>query len=1065
MKIAVLHLSDIHIQVGKSQILDRWEKICSTANNLLPDVRAVFVVVTGDIAYGGSEAEYRLAEGFFNSLLDCIRNRVASGTIVYMVTVPGNHDGLFKQKSAARKAIIESVIAGGDIDESVIEACVEPQKHYFEFCERFSSEYVTYHDSLWTQHEVEIDEYIISFSAINASWLSQVPETPGKLEFPVKRYFGQAKGHASVRIALMHHPLNWYAQNTYHPLRELCRSQYQVVMSGHEHAASASTVSDMQFGESLNLEAAALDPHEADGVSSFSVVKLDLEKQLFAKVDFAWDGQRYMPTDGDGIWDSFVPLPPKRNDGFALSDETKAKLEDVGATFTHPSKERIALSDIFVYPDLHELSAVELDVPKTVSAEILAKQINKIEKALVRGGDQFGKTALLHSLYNAYFNAGYVPLLVTGRDLLSETAERLERMLHGAIEAQYGAGTAIRYAQLERTSKVLLVDDLDRTSHKPEALAKALDYVDRHFQHAVVSVSERFDIAEISSARAAEVGSRFSQYRLLGFGYKLRSALIRRWLALGDMYSPADLQARVHDAESIIDAVIGKGLVPTTAFNVLVLLQSLEVSAKGSLANSGMAEYYEFLIRRSLLEAKLRGEELDEVFSYLANLAWLFHSKGVKNLDEIDLEKFNTDFSDRIHRTDLAARLELLTRCRVLARVGSSYSFRYEYIRYFFAAKFIADNIEETPALREMVLNACKHLYLRDNANIVLFLTHHSASKWIIREVAGVLAKLVADVTPFDLQRDTLVLNKWVTQRAKVIVDASNVEANRTAQREREDEASRLPEQEPEEEVDSIEELDQVAQLNLLFKTSEILGQILKNRYGSLDKSFKRDLVRELFAGPLRGINKFLSLVNQAPEALMEDVSAKLRDRLPKLTKEDADKHAQRLIFYSLGLFAEGLLARQGEVVGSPKLKETIEQVAREAGEETFNLVSVAAQLSYPGHVPMAAIEQLAKSVKTNVFGHKLLQGIVARHMYMFALPIDERQRLAQAVGVDLRTQLANEVRTDVKKLPAQGRQPSNARNLLGRLHKSFLLRNEQTIEGVLDKLGDGKQDSAAGTA
>ncbi|BBA40942.1 MULTISPECIES: metallophosphoesterase [Burkholderia] len=1058
MKIAILHLSDIHIKETKTHVLDRWEKICATANNLLPDVRAVFVVVTGDIAYGGAEAEYTLAERFFSNLLDCIRARVASDAIVYMVTVPGNHDGTFKQQNAARKAIIDSVINDGVIDNSVIDACVAPQVHYFSFSERFSSDYVTFRDRLWVEHEVKVDNHVIAFSAINASWLSQVPETPGKLVFPVKRYLNLAKGNASVRIALMHHPLNWYAQGTYHPLRELCRSQYQVVMSGHEHSASASTVSDLQFGDSLNLEAGALDPHEADGVSSFSVVKLDLDKQLFAKVDFSWDGQRYMPTDGDAVWDSFVPLPPRRNDGFALTDETKARLEDVGATFTHPSKERIVLSDIFVYPDLHELSGLELDGPKTISAEILAKQINKIGKALVRGDDQFGKTALLHTLYKAYFNAGYVPVLVTGRDLLSESDERLERMLHNAIESQYGPDTATRYGQLEKTSKVLLVDDLDRTSHRPETLAKALEYVDRHFQQAVVSVSERFDIAELSSARTAEVGARFSQYRLLGFGYKLRSSLIRRWLTLGDAYPHADLQARVHDAETIIDAVIGKGLVPTTAFNVLVLLQSLEVSAKGSLANSGMAEYYEFLIRRSLFQAKLRGEELDEVFSYLAHLAWLFHSNSVKSLDETDLERFNSEFSTNIHRTDLATRLELLTRCKVLAKTGSSYSFRYEYIRYFFAAKYIADNIEDRPELRDMVLHACQHLYLRDNANIVLFLTHHSASKWIIREVAGVLAKLVADVSPFDLQRDTAVLNKWVTQRAKIIVDASNVEANRSSERERADEASRLPEHEPEEEVASLEELDQVAQLNLLFKTSEILGQILKNRYGSLDKSFKRELVRELFEGPLRGINRFLILVNEAPEALMEEVSAKLIDRLPKLSKEDADRHAQRLIFYSLGMFAEGLLARQGELVGSPKLKETVEQVARE-GHDTFNLVSIAAQLSYPGHVPMAAIEQLAKKVKANVFGHRLLQGIVARHMYMFSLPIDERQQLAQAVGIDLRIQLANEVRADAKKLPGHSRQPSNTRNLLGRLHKSFLLRNEKAIDAVLEKTKDAKNE------
>ncbi|MDD7803004.1 metallophosphoesterase [Ralstonia solanacearum] len=844
MKIVILHLSDIHINNYSHPILDRWEKICATSNALLPDARAVFVVVTGDIAQSGSEEEYQLAGTFFDRLLHCIRGKVKEKTIVHMVTVPGNHDGMFKDPNAARKAIIESIIAGGEVDETIITACVAPQVHYFDFCKRFSNQYVTFRDALWAEHEINLDEHTIAFSAINVSWMSQVPEMPGRLVFPIKRYQSQAKGSASVRIALMHHPLNWYAQETYHPLREFCRRRYQVVMSGHEHAANASTIVDLKLGESLSLEAGALMPHEANTTSSFSVVKLDLDKQLFAKVDFSWDGDRYIPVDGDGIWDSFVPLPSRRNDGFALTDEMKARVEDVGATFTHPSKEHIVLSDIFVYPDLHELSTAELEGPSTVSAELLAKQINKIGKILVRGDDQFGKTALLHTLYSSYFAAGYVPLLVSGRELLGEPEDRLQRIFHSAVESQYGPDAPTRYSQLEISSKVLLVDDLDKTSHHPESLAKVLEYVDRHFQQAVVSASERFDIAGLSSARTAEVGSRFSQYRLLGFGYKLRSSLIRRWMALGEIYQPEELQARIHDAESIIDSVIGKGLVPTTAFNVLVLLQSLEAGTKGSLANAGMAEYYEFLIRRSLFQAKVRGEELDEVFSHLANLAWLYHSKAVKHLDETEVERFNTEFSEHVYRTELAPRLELLTRCRVLAKTGTSYSFRYEYIRYFFAAKYIADNIEDKPELRAMVLHACKHLYLRDNANIVLFLTHHSASKWIIREVAAVLKKLIADATPFDLQRDTLVLNKWVTQRARLLVDASNVEANRASQRERADEASMLPEYEPDGEVASLDDLDQVAQLNLLFKTSEILGQILKNRYGSLDKSFKRELVR-----------------------------------------------------------------------------------------------------------------------------------------------------------------------------------------------------------------------------
>ena len=50
--------------------------------------------------------------------------------------------------------------------------------------------------------------------------------------------------------------------------------------------------------------------------------------------------------------------------------------------------------------------------------------------------------------------------------------------------------------------------------------------------------------------------------------------------------------------------------------------------------------------------------------------------------------------------------------------------------------------------------------------------------------------------------------------------------------REYDDKVANDAEPEHKAELASIKELDQLSQLNLLFKTSEILGQILKCRYG-----------------------------------------------------------------------------------------------------------------------------------------------------------------------------------------------------------------------------------------
>jgi len=488
-----------------------------------------------------------------------------------------------------------------------------------------------------------------------------------------------------------------------------------------------------------------------------------------------------------------------------------------------------------------------------------------------------------------------------------------------------------------------------------------------------------------------------------------------------------------------------------------VLLQSLEVSAKGALANAGMAQYYEFLIRKSLLKAKLKSEQLDEIFSYLSNLAWHFHTNKTDILDEMDISNFNKEFSSNILNTEFLERMEFLIQCRVLTKTGNTYSFLYPYIKYFFSAKYIADNLEENESLREIVLHACRHLYLKENANIILFLTHHTSAKWIIREVSSVLSQLVQHTLPLDIKRDTAVLNGWVTKTARLIVDASDVENNRVQQRNRDDEVSKIPEKEPKEELASISDLDYVSQLNLLFKTSEILGQILKNRYGSLDKKFKHELMGELFNGPLRGINFFLRIINEAPEAMMEEISSKICLKLPSLKKIDADKLAQKFIFQSVGTMADGLLARQGEIIGSPKLRETIGHVCQQAELEeakkngTYKLVSIAAQLSYPGSPPIAAIEEYAAIIKDNVFGSRLLQGVVARHLYMFSLPYNERQRLADAGGVSVSAQNSIALRSaEVKKLPGRTHKPTHSKNLVSRLQDFYLLKNKDVTERVL---------------
>jgi len=65
MTIVILHLSDIHVRSAGDPILDKGEKIAACVYSDLVTAAAVFIVVSGDIAYSGKTEQYDAAIGLF----------------------------------------------------------------------------------------------------------------------------------------------------------------------------------------------------------------------------------------------------------------------------------------------------------------------------------------------------------------------------------------------------------------------------------------------------------------------------------------------------------------------------------------------------------------------------------------------------------------------------------------------------------------------------------------------------------------------------------------------------------------------------------------------------------------------------------------------------------------------------------------------------------------------------------------------------------------------------------------------------------------------------------------
>lgn len=1055
MSVAILHLSDSHFSDENSGVLQRPRLIAATMRPLLSASEKVFVIFTGDITNSGEKSEFDLARSFILTLVEEIKKE--SDLDVEVIVVPGNHDGRFKHSTTTRKGLIQLLRSSNSIqiDDDAIDTCTRPLENYYAFEESLAASGKKFGDKLWKEYRYDFGEKSIRFSAINPSWVSTVPE--GEAIFPVDRYSSIVDESASISVLLMHHPLNWYAQSSYHSLREMARSAYQVVMSGHEHTRSTTTVTDSELRSTLFFEAPAL---EKGPSSAFSVLFLNLDEETISQEVFCWDGALYSPSGNGPTWTESQPIPKRRpKNGLHLTDRMKLQLEALDASFSHPEQEVIKLSDVYVPPDMHDLSSDAEDL-ETISTSILYQLKDEHARTLIYGDEQFGKSSLLKHLYSEFTSIGLKPLMFDAKDAVGNE-DGFRRVVNRLVGEQYGEDAISRYAQVIQSEKVALVDNLDDVGSRGDVIARVLRNIESQFGRVIVSAGERYEVTIMASTEAVKATSEYSTFRMLGFGFKLRHDLIRRWYQIGGMVSEPDYQRRVHAAEQAVNGVLSKGLVPMTAFNTLVLLQTIEVSERGALANAGTAQYYEYMFRHSLTQAKIRAEEIDEIESYLVYLAWEFFSKKSKVISADDFMRFNAWFSDAMHPTNPVHRLDLLLRTKILVDRCGGYAFAYSYLEYFFSAKYLAIHSEQED-VKVLIRKMCRHLYLRENANTVLFLTHHMHSDWVIQEVAGLLSEILSDLCIFRLESDADILNTWVTEKAKLVVDATNVEKNSRDVRESEDKAAKRPDALPDREVSSIRELDQISQLNLLFKTSEILGQVLKGRYGSIPKKFKIDLMAKLFDAPLRGISFFLSFINAAPEAFLLGVSGRLRENLPAISPERADRIAKRYVFNVIGAVADSFLSRQGEIIGSPKLVEVVDSLAADKDNLSYRVVAISSKLSYPGGAHADEIKDLAELMERNYFGYKLLQGVVARHLYMFSLSSAERSRLGSAVGIDVQSQRGIELKSHAtKKLPAQGAKPVHAKSLLSRLQESFFLRNKASIESVTSRYAKkGEKDS-----
>lgn len=1023
MKLLLLHLSDLHFKEGFNQALPRKEKIFDALKNIAKDCDSIYLIITGDLAYSGLSEEYKKVDELLNFLSEKLKQYLNKE--IEIIMVPGNHDCDFANYSV-RDNIVKDVIDGKikDVDEQIFETSCEAQAGYFKFSEKYhgSGEKVFNH-KLMKILKFKKNEKIINFNCFNTSWLSQKEENSGKLIFPID-YFREklTDFHSDLSISILHHPLNWFNPVNSRVFKDYLHDSSTIVLTGHDHFQSKSQQFDLVDNTVEYIEGAVLQDEKNGEKSSFNLLIIDVDKQEQCIMFFKWSGESYISSNGK---DDFVKLNRSSvvKKTFMINPDFLSHLDSIGELFHHPKKNNLVLNDIFLFPDLQELSFHESkDIPKIQSSELLFsdKDTNRL---LILGSEKSGKTSICKKLFSHYHKKGCIPVLIDGHQIKTAPIADFDKLLKNCFERQYSSEDFNNYFQLDNPKKVIIIDDFDKSKLNTKYKGIFLASLNEHFQNIVITANELFQIEKIVYSEGRNnVFVGYKQYKILEFGFVLRSKLINNWYTLGqeEVIERNELIRKHDSAKQIMDAVIGKNFIPSYPLFLLTILQTIEAAKPEQIRSSSYGYYYEFLITQALGRYDKRNEEIDASYNYLTELANHFFEHEIKEISRPNLRDFHNWYCKEFAiTTGFKEVIDKLLHTSMIEEQNDTFRFCYKYIYYFFVARYLANNIT-TATIKDKISSMCVNLYIEETSNIIMFLTHHSKDPFILHEILKNAKLIFAEFKPIEFSKDIDNINKLDSKVNKLVLEDRNVERNREQSLRQQDENERKEKAKDNGTSlivvnSTLKNLDYVVKLNMAFKTLEILGQIMKNYYGSLHATDKYQLCEEAYFMGLRSVNSFFSFLKINMEGAINDIK-KVEGLRKVVDKDKIENFSRQSLFELIYTVSYGLIKLISTYIGSEKLSETYKEVLEKNDTIAVRMIDLSIKLDFFRAFPVNDIKNLNKKMVNNILPQTILKALVINYNYMFPVSYQDKARICKLVNIPIKTQRAIEKKSRLLK-------------------------------------------------
>jgi len=681
----------------------------------------------------------------------------------------------------------------------------------------------------------------------------------------------------------------------------------------------------------------------------------------------------------------------QKNTNFRLTSDFSSFLDESDFVYQN-EKEKSNLATFYIFPDLITDKPESKATYKVSANEVLLSLIKNPSNIVISGEDQSGKTGLCKTMFKAIYETNdYIPIYIK---LAVSEKGTLSNKIAEALHLQYNRDIDREY---DDRIKIIILDDFHYIDNVDQR--KYVEYLKNEKNtFSIIFVDSLFN----GSIEKQKLIDYFKSYSISEFGYVLRKKIIEKWIEFNCIndknYCTED------ELAEYLETTFVRGIIPFTPFYILTVLAARTdfVPLNGDLTSKGHC--YQALIYISLRKANIPETEIGAFLNILSNISFAFYQESISSYSEDQLNGFLEVYAERYNLPfEVKYFVKVISRSAIFHKNSiGQYAFYAPYFYHYFVAKYLADRLSDKDT-QKYIATIYNNLHIQMNAYIGIFLVHHSKDVRLIEEV------LVNTMVLYD-KYEEINLTK---EEMRHIDDYANKLNNEIIEKYDKSQEERMKllsykdthKEEENEDLDEISEPEEIRiellNLKKAMRTVEVMGHILKNHSGELERKHLKECYVNAMNAYRRICNRFIIDFKKYEEDFVDFVVDRIENMEENsFTREDVSKYAQSFFsFFNMSIIY-ATIRRTADAVGSKGMMKIIKEVSEEIQNPFTYCVYLQCEMWYNKSLPLEDAKKRYKEFPLSI--QHVIQRFLKEFTDLHHVEYREKQQIAASFNMKL---------------------------------------------------------------